>query len=410
MSAAPQTTRPAPTPAPAAPSATVRRGTRHPALVVVAILLTAASLRPLLTAVGPLTTDIQHATGLPGSVVGLLTTIPLAVFALASSQVNRLARRHGIEAVLVGGMLVLTAGGLLRWLPGAVPLFAGTTLLAFGLVVGNVLLPGIVRRDFPHRVGAMTSLYTTVMSVGAGVAAGAAVPLAHDAGLGWRGTLNVWVVVAVLALVAWLPLMRERHVPDASAAARPRRLWTSPLAWQVTVFFGLHSMLFYVCSAWLPSMLGARGLSPATAGTLGAAYMIAGAVASLVVPVVANRRPDQRMVVAVIVAGELVGALGVLVAGGPLLVASVTLLGLAGGAGFALSFLLFAVRAGDGQTAAQLSGMAQGVGYALSATGPLLFGLLHDALGGWTGPIVGLVVIPLVVATVGFGAARAAHV
>ncbi|SHG84930.1 CynX/NimT family MFS transporter [Streptoalloteichus hindustanus] len=399
-----------PTPDPASPPTAPGRGAARPALVAAAILLTAVSLRPVLTAVGPLSGDIQRATDLPGSVVGLLTTIPLAVFAVSSALVNRLARRHGIEAVLVGGMLVLTAGGLLRWLPGTTALFAGTVVLAFGLVAGNVLLPGIVRRDFPHRVGVMTSLYTTAMSVSAGVAAGVAVPMAHDWGLEWRGTLSVWVAVAVLAVLAWLPLIRERHVPGAAAAGRPRRLWGSGLAWQVTVFFGLHSLLFYVCSAWLPAMLGARGLSAATAGALGAAYMIAGAVSSLVVPAAASRRPSQRPVVAVILGGEVLGALGVLLADGPALVGSVVVLGLASGAGFALSFLFFAVRAGDGPTAAQLSGMAQTVGYALAATGPLLFGLLHDALGGWTGPVVGLLAVPALAATVGFGASRAAHV
>jgi MFS transporter, CP family, cyanate transporter len=381
-------------------------------LFVLGIVLLAANLRPALTSVAPLIGEIRASTGISNGAAGLLTTLPLLAFALLSPVAPMVARRFGMEGVLLAGLLVLAAGILLRWMGTTAALFLGTAILGAAISFGNVLLPGLVKREFPERAGLMTSVYSTSLGTSAALAAGVSVPLAQLDGIGWRGALAVWALPALLASVAWVSQLGRKDLPDASSPSSPGigDLWRSPLAWQVTLFMGLQSLAYYVTLTWLPEILQEQGLSAAKAGWMLGLSQAVAIVAMFSAPVVASRRPSQRRVVAVAATLSGAGALGLLVAGSSAAPLWVVLLGLGQGASFSLALTFFALRSPDPAHAAALSGMAQSIGYLLSAVGPFLFGVLRDATGAWKVPLALLLVITACLLIAGLGAARDAHV
>jgi len=378
---------------------------------VLGIVLLAANLRPALTGVAPLIGQIRADTGISNGVAGLLTTLPLLTFGLLSPIAPRAARRFGMERVLLACLLVLTAGILLRWAGAA--LFLGTVVLGAAIAVANVLLPSLVKREFPEHAGPMTSVYSSSLGISAALAAGVSVPLAQLDGISWRGALAVWALPALLAGVAWLPqLGRSDRPADPSARSSPgvRDLWRSPLAWQVTLFMGLQSLAYYVTLTWLPEILHAEGMSATRAGWMLGLSQAVAIVTMFLAPMIAGRRPSQRGVVVVAVGMSGVGALGLLVAGSTAGILWVVLLGLGQGASFSLALTFFALRAPDPGHAAALSGMAQSVGYLLAAGGPFLFGVLRDVTGAWKVPLALLLTVTLCLLIAGLGAARDAHV
>src|SRR5918992_1733841 len=382
-------------------------------LLVSGIVLLAANLRPALTGVAPLIGQIRTDNGVSNGVAGLLTTLPLLAFGVLSPVAPRLARRLGMERALLASLLVLAAGILLRSAGAVTALFLGTAILGAAIAFGNVLLPGLVKREFPERAGLMTSVYSTSLGISAAFAAGVSVPLAQLAGIGWRGALAVWAVPALLAGVAWLPqLGRRDHPADPSPRSSPGvgDLWRSPLAWQVTLFMGLQSLAYYVTLTWLPEILQSEGMGAARAGWMLGLSQAVAIVTMFLAPMIAGRWPSQRGVVVVAVGISGVGALGLLVAGSTASTLWVVLLGLGQGASFSLALTFFALRAPDPGHAAALSGMAQSVGYLLAAGGPFLFGVLRDATGAWKVPLALLLTVMVCLLIAGLGAARDAQV
>lgn len=392
-----------------------RRDRVRRALVLVAIVLLAANLRPAITSVAPLIERIRADAGVSNGVAGLLTALPLLAFAALSPLAPRLARHFGAERVLIGSMLVLCAGILLRSSgTGAATLFAGTAVLGAAIAAGNVLLPGLVKEKFSGRIGAATGVYTVAMGTSAAIAAGASVPLTRLLGPGWQAPLALWAAPALLAAVAWAPLLgRGGRNPETQGQARASPaagLWRSPLAWQVTAFMGLQSLGYYATLTWLPEILREGGTSAEAAGWLLALSQAVAIPAMFVAPVAAGRSTSQRGVVAVAVALIGAGVLGLLLFGAAGGILWVTLLGLGQGACFSLALTLFALRAADPDQAAALSGMAQSFGYLLAALGPTVFGVLRDATGSWTLPLALLLVITACLLAAGLGAGRDARV
>ena len=375
-------------------------------------VLLAANLRPALTSVAPLIGLIKTDTGISNGVAGLLTALPLLAFGVLSPIAPRLAHRFGMERVLLASMLVLAVGILLRSAGAAPALFLGTVLLGASIAVGNVLLPSIVKREFPERAGLMTSTYSTALAVSAAIAAGASFPIAHHIGSGWRGALALWALLAFVAAVAWLPQIRSARPGNASAGTSlgVSTLWRSALAWQVTLFMGLQSLTYYVTLTWLPEILQEEGMSAARAGWMLGVTQAVAIVTIFFAPVIAGRRPSQQGVVVAAVSLSGVGTLGLLVAGSIGSVLWVVLLGLGQGACFGLALTFFALRAPDSQHAAALSGMAQTFGYLFAAAGPFLFGVLRDATQAWTVPLALLFGITACLLIAGLGAGRDAQV
>lgn len=382
-------------------------------VLLAGVLLVAANLRPTLVGVGPLLPSIMESTGLSASAAGVLNAVPLLAFGAASVFVPRLAVWLGTERALLVALLVLSVGTLLRSTPSNVALFGGTAVIGLGIAVGNVLLPSVVKRDFPGRVSTVTGWYAAVMSLVAAVASGVAVPVAHVAPGGWRTSLAAWAFLAVVVAGIWAVVGLRPQQPPASSAGSggagsnpaARIPWWSPLAWQVTVFMGLQSLGFYVVIGWLPSLVQSRGMSAATGGWLLLVYQGISVVVYIVTPMLVRRLPDQRYLASG--AGLLFGGciVGLLVAP-QLVLLWVVLMGAGSGTCMVLALSFFSLRAADAQGAAALSGMGQSVGYLLAAGGPALFGVLHDVTEGWTVPLLTVAAFALVQACAGFAAGR----
>jgi MFS transporter, CP family, cyanate transporter len=370
-------------PSPNAKQSTLRSG--H-ALLVWGLLVVAANLRASLTGVGPLLDRVQADLGLAPAVAGLVNTVPLLAFAAISPMVPRLAARWGPERLLACALVVLTLGIAVRWAPTAISLFAGTVLIGAGIAVGNVVLPSLIKRDFPTKVGLLTGAYATVMGGVAAVASGVVVPISQIAPGGWRTAWGCWILLAFVAVVLWLPQLRSPQ--PASDAIRSHRLpWESALAWAVTAFMGLQSLGFYVVITWLPQVFQDNGVSAAAAGWLLFLFQAVAVVTSLAVPAVLRWAADQRALATASSAVLLAGYLGLLVAPGWALLWSVVL-GLGGGACLVLALAFLSLRAPDATAAGALSAMAQSIGYLLAAAGPAIFGLLYTVSSGWHAPII----------------------
>lgn len=378
-------------------------------LLATGMILLALNLRASITAVGPLTPFIRGTTGLPDVLIGLLTALPLLAFGAISPLAPRLARARGIEVILLASALGLMAGIVLRSLPLPGLLFLGTALLGAAIALGNVLLPALIKRDFPRQIGLMTGVYSTLLGAGGAIADGVSIPLAQRTPLGWAGSLAFWALPAALAALLWLLLAQRRPAPEAARAGGRTggRLRSSPLAWQVTFFMGLQSLGFYIIIAWFPLIFQGQGLDAVTVGWLLSLMQFVGVLSSLLTPLLAARMRSQRLLVAAVVLLSLGAYAGILSSAYHLIVLWCILLGLAQGAYLSLALLFFILRTPDTRTAAALSGMAQSIGYILAATGPLLFGGLHDLTGGWVVPLLALCAIALVLLTIGMGAGRA---
>jgi CP family cyanate transporter-like MFS transporter len=283
-------------------------------------------------------------------------------------------------------MAAVAAGALGRVLDGAPALFAGTIVACGAIAIGNVLIPPLIKRDFPDRTGPMMGVYGMAVTGAAAVAAGLAVPLAGASGLGWRGALGAWAVPAAVAALVWLPRSRGHTRPPATPPGRS--LLRDPLAWQLTIYFGLQSLSFYAVLGWLPSMYRDFGASPAVAGFLLSLSGLVQIPVSLVLPGIAGRARTQ---VGYAVGGTaLIGAglAGVLLAPMAAPYLWVVLVGLGQGACFALGLNLFVLRTRRVTDTARVSAMAQSIGYTVCAVGPLLVGVLRDITGSWTAPLV----------------------
>ncbi|WP_433036983.1 CynX/NimT family MFS transporter [Actinomycetospora sp. CA-053990] len=396
--------------APVATATTARRGG---AFAAFAVLLLAANLRPPVVGVAPLVDQARDDLGVSSGVAGLLTSLPVLCFGLLAPIAPRLARRWGLERLMVAALLVLTAGIALRLVDALAVILVGSVLVGTAIAVGNVSLPTLVKRDFPHRTGAMTGAYSMVLTGGGALAAAVTVPLQRVTGLDWRLTLGLWGLLALVTLAVWVPRARRRTVPSSpvgEAAAMRRGLLRDPLAWQVTLFMGLQSLQFYATSAWIPTIYTDAGRSPAEAGLLLSLAGIVGLVFSATMPSLAMRRPSQSALVTVTCLFYVAGYAGLILAPGTLPALWMVLLGVAQGSNIALGLLLITLRSPDTAHTAELSAMAQGIGYTLAAVGPFGLGALHDLTDGWTVPLVVMAVLVVPTILMGIGAGRDRHV
>ncbi len=376
-------------------------------LLTTAILIIAFNLRPGLAAVGPVVDFIRVDTGLSNALIGFLTTLPLLAFGVISMFTALFTNRWGIEMTMTVALALLAVGTFLRIIPGAAALFGGTLLLGIGIAFGNVILPGIIKRDFPDRSGIMTSLYSGILGIGTMIAAGISFPIA--ASLGWRWSLGVWTLPALLAVFAWLPRLRSRTRPDHSQnfLQSVKRLGKTSLAWQVALFMGLQSLSFYVILAWLPEILQSVGMSSSKAGWILSFTEGMGALGSLIIPALAEKLKRLHHLIWILMMMEMIGLIGLIFSSGSGLdILWSLMIGFVLGGSFGLALLLFVLRTSDPETATGLSGMAQSIGYLLAAVGPVVFGWLHDSLHSWTIPLVILLVVLLGKLIAGLGAAR----
>ncbi|HEX9359048.1 MAG TPA: MFS transporter [Streptosporangiaceae bacterium] len=394
-------------PAPSPPRA--RRYARNGVLLVAGVLAIAFNLRAAITSLPPLFPELSASLHLSPAAVSVLASLPVVAFGVFSGVAAPLSRRFGEEQVLGGAAGLLAAGLILRGLAPGVLLFPGTALAAAAIALLNVLLPSLVKRRAPERAGLLIGLYLLSLNAGSILASLIAIPVYSASGGSVPLSLSVWALPALAAAVAWLPQRKYRTVPAAIPQEHAARLKISryALTWQVTAFMGLQSLTFYAELSWLPTMFRDRGVSAGAAGTLLALMNLGGAASSLLIPVLAHRARNQRALIAGTVAASAAGLAGAWFAplGGDAL--WVLVLGLGQGAALGLAIFFTMARAPDPRVAASLSGFAQSAGYLVAATGPLMVGFLHSAVGGWTVPVAVLLVITGLQLTAGWQAARA---
>jgi CP family cyanate transporter-like MFS transporter len=401
----------APQPAPA-------RG-RHGVLLAIGLMLVALNLRPALSSLGPILPEVIRDTGITAVGASILTTAPVLCLGLFGFMAPRIAGRLGTERAILAFLIVLAAGTALRGTLSFPGLLAGSIVAGAAIGIIGVLLPGLVKRDFPDKASLMTGVYTMALCAGAAFAAGSSVPLQQAMGGSWPAALAVWAIPALVAAAVWLPTAPPRRgtagggTGAASAVARVVKvtgLWRDPLAWQVTLYMGLQSAVAYMVFGWIAPMLRDRGLDPVMAGLVVSCSILIQVPAALVSPLLATRRPSQSVAAVLLMVSTLAGLLGLFHAPLGSVWIWAVLLGIGQGGNFAVALTIIVLRSRDAHVAAHLSGMAQSVGYTLAAMGPLGVGVLHEWAGGWQAVSTLFICICCVAAVFGIAAGRDRHV
>lgn len=350
--------------------------------IFISIVLMAFCLRIASTGIGSLLPVIQQEYSMSGGSAGLITTISLFVFALVSPAAGKLGHRFGEGKILCGGIVLIFFGTLVRSLAGHIGIFLGTAILSAGIALGNVLMPAVIKKEYPEKVGLMSGIFTVAMAIASTLALALSVPLANIPLLGWKGSLAIWDILIAASLLVWLAL-RSLQL-DHSAQQAGDKIWKKPLAWCVTLFFGITSMMFYVMISWLPTILQESGMSGSAAGMMTSIFQLVGLPVSLLAPMWAGKCRDQRRILGISSVVNILGIIGFIVADDlSIRIACVILLGLSNGCNFSMALALFGFRSSNAADAARLSSFAQSLGYGIAATGPLVVGWLHDLIPNW---------------------------
>lgn len=375
------------------------------AALVTGILFIAVNLRVPFTSIAPVLTLIQEHFQLSITSVGWLNSLPLFAFAVFSPVSAIIARKFGLERTLFGALIVISAGILLRSAGSMWALYIGTMLIGTGIALGNVLLPGLIKRDFAGNVASLTGAYSITMGAAGAVGSTIIIPLSQQ--WGWDSALALLVIAPVLALVCWFPQLSNHQKNKLSGPNQNTSVsvWTSPLAWQVTLFMGLNAMPFYVAVGWLPAILTDNGISPEKAGAVHGMLQFTTAIPGLMLAATLRRLKDQKMAAVVVSLLSGISLTGILYAPG-LSMLWAAILGFGCGASMMLGLTFVGLRTTNAGDAAALSGMAQCVGYLMAAMGPLLLGKVHDWYGGWTVPLLITAVITVAGALTGLAAGR----
>ncbi|GGU92111.1 MFS transporter [Streptomyces albospinus] len=365
-----------------------------PRIVIAGLVLAALNLRPAITSLGALMKEVRDGLGMSGTVAGLLTSVPALCFAVFGIAAPRLARRWGPGAIVCAGMAAIAVGVAVRpYAGGTAGFLVGSALALAGIAVGNVLLPVVIKTWFPRRVGPMTGLYSMALALGTSLAAALTVPMTGALGGSWRTGLTVWALLAALAVLPWLAVVRQRRTapeaPRSGAQApgeTPIRITSSPTAWALAAFFGLQATAAYITMGWMPQIFRDAGVSASTAGVLLAVTMAVGVPLSFVLPPLASRMRHQGPLVALLGICGMAGYTGLWLAPAAGSWVWALLMGIAN-CSFPLALTMIGMRSSSPAGVVKLSAFAQSVGYLISIPGPLLVGTLYQHSGGWGLPI-----------------------
>jgi len=353
------------------------------ALLILGVVLISINLRTSIASVGPLIPFIREDLGISNGAAGFLTTLSLITFAIFSLFAPSLGKKLGHGKAIFLGIILLALGVVIRVQGGIALLYLGTALTGVGIVTANVLMIPFFKARIPEKIGLMTALLSTGMSLFAAIASGISVPLAEELGWGWRGALLSWVGLMVLALIAWIPQLSPPKSKDNAEALEGKNVWKSRLAWQITGFMGTQSVMYFTMITWLPDLLIARGMTPVNAGMALFYMQLISLIGAFFTPNLLLRLPQQSGVVIVVGIGYLLGYSALFIHNELLTFAALTVIGIGSGASLSIAYTLISMRTAEALTTSRLSGMVQSAGYVLAAFGPLVFGICLDVFGNW---------------------------
>lgn len=353
------------------------------ALLILGIILISINLRTSIASVGPLIPFIREDLAISNGLAGFLTTLSLLTFAVFSLFAPSIGKKLGHGRAIFLGILLLAIGVVLRVLGGIELLYIGTALTGIGIVIANVLMIPFFKAKLPEKIGLMTAILSTGMSLFAAVASGISVPLAVDLGLGWRGSLASWVVLMVIALVVWIPQLSTKKSAYQGDLLQAKNVWKSRLAWQVTLFMGAQSVMYFTMVTWLPDMLIARGMSPVNAGIALSYMQLISLIGTFFIPNLLIKLKEQSNIILSVGLGYLVGYSALFIQNELVVYGALTIIGIGSGASLSIAYTLISLRTAEDLTTAKLSGMVQSAGYILAALGPLIFGISLDLFDDW---------------------------
>lgn len=378
--------------------------TRSGWLIVIALAVTGFSMRTAVTSIGPVLAELQHAFHMSSSVSGALTTLPVVCFALLGAVTPRLSARVGLRRLLALSLVAMTVGLVARAAASSVAVFFLLSVLALtGGAITNVVLPALIKEELPNRIRPLTALYTATLALGMTGGAALTVPIGSFAPAGdrWRVGLAFWALFGLVAVLPWLATLR-RDRPNRSAGPSMLLVARSPTAWLITMFFAFQAFQAYVAVGWFARLLRSHGISPATAGLMVAVFT----AVSIPVYFAAASLPQRwhRPTVLITLVAYVIAYLGLLAAPRTGAWLWMVLIGI-GNAQFPLALVMIGMHSRDPRVTGALSAFVQSIGYLIGGVGPLLFGVLEQATGGWTFSMLSMVAGSALGATFGFLAA-----
>lgn len=378
-------------------------------IAVVGVVLVAGNLRSPLTSLGPVLDDVSTEMRLSKTGAGFLNAIPLFAFAFLSIFIGRLSTKLRMEKLVLIALLILLTGLFLRVNFNTLSLFIGTAFIGIAISVGNVIMPAFVKVKFPLKSGLMTGVYTLSMNIGAAMASGFSIKIGEWTGMDWRGSLSIWIIPVIMALIIWIPLTSRKNIlpPVKTQKGYPKvNIYKSKLAWHISIFMGLQSLIFYCVVGWLPIVTMDAGMGKVEAGWLVSYFQFVSLPFTFLTPIIASRMTNQKPLIYIVASFLIISIL--LFAFYPLkygILASV-LFGISNGISFSLVMLFFLIRTQSSVQSVKLSGMAQSVGYLIAGMGPPIFGIIFELTGQWVYSFYFLVLTSVIIGITGFYAAQ----
>lgn len=381
----------------------INRSKKQTLILFIGILLIGASLRAPITSVGIALPSIKETLNLSNTSVSLITIIPLLSFAVISLFAAKISHKFGLERTVFGALILICIGIALRAITGVSWLYVGTILIGVGIAFGNVLTPGIIKMNFPLRIGIMTGYYTVVMNIFGSASSYVTAPLVKH--FNYNIAISLIGIVTFIGIIIWSFQLNKHETVNSSQTTTNINVWKSPLSWQITLLMGGQSMIFYSLINWLPEFLLSHGTPINEAGIYLSILQLAIIPLTFVTPIFAEKMKNQVLITFVT---GLLFVLGILtlMSQPNWAFLGIILIGIASGLAFGLVNTFFGLRTENGLTAAKLSGMSQSVGYLFAAIGPLLFGILHDATNSWNTSFGILLVTSIIIMIIGSRAGR----
>lgn len=381
----------------------INRNKKQSLILFIGILLIGASLRAPITSVGIALPSIKDTLNLSNTSVSLITIIPLLSFAVISLFTAKISHKFGLERTVFGALILICVGIALRAITGVSWLYVGTILIGVGIAFGNVLTPGIIKMNFPLRIGIMTGYYTVVMNIFGSVSSYVTAPLVKH--FNYNIAISLIGIVTFIGIITWSFQLNKHDTVNSSQTTTNINVWKSPLSWQITLLMGGQSMIFYSLINWLPEFLLSHGTPINEAGIYLSILQLAIIPLTFVTPIFAEKMKNQVLITFVTGLLFVLGILMLMLQPNWAFL-GIILIGVASGLAFGLVNTFFGLRTENGLTAAKLSGMSQSVGYLFAAIGPLLFGILHDATNSWNTSFGILLVTSIIIMIIGSRAGR----